>query len=88
MKATLEQIALDPKTIGVQGGMIVVATEIEKTEPVFWWSESWGIIWNLLPWSQLAIVMGVVGLSYTGFLFIRNLLKKLPPISTILNKDK
>jgi len=72
---SIEQALLAPSNVGKMSIASISAPIGEHVSP--WYTSAWEPIWLALPWLQIATVFGVIGLSFTGALFIKNIVKKL-----------
>ena len=94
---SIDQLVTNPKAqMGMGAASLTdpVANSISKTQAIqeitqaHWYDKYWDPIWNLLPWTELATVMGVIGLGYGGFVFLKNAIKSKIQESHLQNKLK
>ena len=58
----IREIAQDKIIQGTSSVGVVGAATTEK-----WYDPYWGPIWNLLPWSELATVIGIGWIGYMAY---------------------
>ncbi len=79
---SIEQAALNPTNqIMVGGGVVGIANaegivEVVEISKPFWYEPYWAPVWEFLPWSELATVLGVPLATYGLFVIAKNTFKK------------
>ncbi len=64
----VKEAALDPLVQGTSTTGIVVAANADKI--AHWYDPFWLPIWNFLPWSQLATIIGIGWIGYMAYVSI------------------
>lgn len=68
----IEAIAENPAVQATTAAGTIGAAHVDKMP---WYDGVWSPIWNVLPWDQLATVIGTCVLTYSAYVTIKNAVK-------------